>query len=163
MVWTIVNAHYPDLFILGFLFFLGFAQVTSPYQNRINLQWPLMVGFFLAGLLIHGGAQGWWIEPVLSTLTEVPLMLVATILTAFNADAAITYFSTLMPEFTDSLKYLVVAGAVAGGGLTVIANAPNPAGQAILKKYSTAAFLRSGVLMGALAPTIVWLCFYIFH
>jgi hypothetical protein len=162
MVWTIVNAHYPDLFILGFLFFLGFAQVTSPYQNRINLQSPLMVGFFLAGLVIHGGVQGWWIEPVLSTLTELPLMLGATILTAFNDNAAITFFSTLVPEFTDSLKYVVVAGAVAGGGLTVIANAPNPAGQAILKKYFDNGVSPSGLLIGALAPTIiVWLCFYI--
>jgi Na+/H+ antiporter NhaD/arsenite permease-like protein len=114
--------------------------------------------------VIHGGVQGWWIEPVLSTLTEVPLMLVATILTAFNDNAAITFFSTLVPEFTDSLKYVVVAGAVAGGGLTVIANAPNPAGQAILKKYFDNGVSPVGLLMGALAPTIiVWMCFYIFR
>ena len=164
MIWTIVNAHYPPLFILGFLFFLGFAQVTSPYQNRINLQSPLMVGFFLAGLVIHGGVQGWWIEPVLRKLTELPLMLGATILTAFNDNAAITFFSTLVPGFTDSLKYVVVAGAVAGGGLTVIANAPNPAGQAILKKYFDNGVSPAGLLIGAIAPTImVWLCFFIFR
>jgi len=163
MVWTIVNAHYPPLFILGFLFFLGFAQVTAPYQNRINLQSPLLVGFFLAGLVIHGGVQGWWIEPVLGKLTEIPLMAVATILTAFNDNAAITFLSTLVPGFTDSLKYAVVAGAVAGGGLTVIANAPNPAGQAILKKYFDNGVSPAGLLFGALAPTaIVWLCFLFF-
>lgn len=33
----------------------------------------------------------------------------------------------------DDFKYAVVAGAVTGGGLTVIANAPNPAGMTILK------------------------------
>jgi hypothetical protein len=163
MVWTIVNAHYPPLFILGFLFYLGFAQVTSPYQNRINLQSPLLVGFFLAGLVIHGGVQGWWIEPVLGKLTEMPLMAVATILTAFNDNAAITFLSTLVPGFTDSLKYAVVAGAVAGGGLTVIANAPNPAGQAILKKYFDNGVSPAGLLVGAIVPTvIVWLCFLIF-
>ena len=136
MVWTIVNAHYPALFISGLLFFIGFAQVTSPFQNRIDLKPALLVGFFLGGLVIHGGVQGWWIQPVLGNLSEVPLMLGATILTAFNDNAAITFLSTLVPDFTGSLKYAVVAGAVSGGGLTVIANAPNPAGQSIQKKKS---------------------------
>lgn len=157
MGWTIFNAHYPALFIPGMLFFLGFAQVTSPYQNRIELKTPLLVGFFLGGLVIHGGVQGWWIEPVLGSLSEIPLMLGATILTAFNDNAAITFLSTLVPSFTDSLKYAVVAGAVAGGGLTVIANAPNPAGQSLLKGYFENGVSPIGLLKGALAPTaIVW-------
>jgi len=160
MGWTIFNAHYPALFIPGLLFFLGFAQVTSPFQNRIDLKPPLLVGFFLGGLVVHGGVQGWWIEPVLGKLSEIPLMLGATILTAFNDNAAITFLSTLVPGFTDSLKYTVVAGAVAGGGLTVIANAPNPAGQSLLKKHFDGAVSPVGLLKGALVPTIiVWLCF----
>jgi len=163
MGWTIFNAHHPELFIPGLLFFLGFAQVTSPFQNRINLKPALLVGFFLGGLVIHGGVQGWWIAPVLGNLAEVPLMVVSTVLTAFNDNAAITYLSTLVPGFTDSLKYAVVAGAVAGGGLTVIANAPNPAGQAILKKYFENGVSPIGILGGALLPTvIVWLCYLIF-
>ena len=160
MGWTIFNAHYPALFIPGLLFFLGFAQVTSPFQNIIDLKPPLLVGFFLGGLVVHGGVQGWWIEPVLGKLSEIPLMLGATILTAFNDNAAITFLSTLVPGFTDSLKYAVVAGAVAGGGLTVIANAPNPAGQSLLKKHFDNAVSPVGLLKGALVPTIiVWLCF----
>lgn len=163
MGWTIFNAHHPELFIPGLLFFLGFAQVTIPFQNRIDLKAPLLVGFFLGGLVIHGGVQGWWIEPLLSRLGEIPLMLGATILTAFNDNAAITYLSTLVPGFDDSLKYAVVAGAVSGGGLTVIANAPNPAGQSLLKKYFDDAVSPLGLLMGALLPTvIVWLCFALF-
>ena len=160
LAWTIFNAHYPALFIPGMLFFLGFAQVTSPYQNRVNLKPALLVGFFLGGLVIHGGVQGWWIEPVLGSLSEIPLMLGATILTAFNDNAAITFLATLVPTFSDSLKYAVVAGAVAGGGLTVIANAPNPAGQSILKKYFENGVSPVGLLKGALLPTaIVWLVF----
>ena len=163
MGWTIFNAHHPELFIPGLLFFLGFAQVTSPFQNRINLKPALLVGFFLGGLVIHGGVQGWWIAPVLGNLKEVPLMIVSTVLTAFNDNAAITYLSTLVPGFTDSLKYAVVAGAVAGGGLTVIANAPNPAGQSILKKYFEDGVSPVGLLAGAILPTvIVWLCYLIF-
>jgi hypothetical protein len=162
MGWTIFNAHHPALFIPGLLFFLGFAQVTSPFQNRIDLKPALLVGFFLGGLVVHGGVQGWWIAPVLGNLQVIPLMMVSTVLTAFNDNAAITYLSTLVPGFTDSLKYAVVAGAVAGGGLTVIANAPNPAGQAILKKYFENGVSPIGILAGSLLPTvIVWLCFLI--
>jgi hypothetical protein len=115
----------------------------------------LLVGFFLAGLVVHGGLQAWWIEPVLTRLGEVPLFLGATILTAFNDNAAITYLATLVPDFTDPLKYAVVAGAVTGGGLTVIANAPNPAGQNILQRFFPDGVAPLGLLLGALLPTIV--------
>ncbi len=164
MIWTIANAHYPALFIPGMLFFLGFAQVTSPFQNRIDLKAPLLVGFFLGGLVIHGGVQGWWIAPVLGNLKEIPLMFAATVLTAFNDNAAITFLSTLIPDFADNLKYAVVAGAVAGGGLTVIANAPNPAGQSILKKYFENGVSPSGLFKAAIVPTLItWLSYLIFR
>jgi hypothetical protein len=164
MAWTILNAHHPEMFIPGMLFFLGFAEVTKPFQNRVDLKPALLVGFFLGGLVVHGGVQGWWIAPILGNLSEIPLMLGATILTAFNDNAAITFLSTLVPDFTDSLKYTVVAGAVAGGGLTIIANAPNPAGVSILKKYFNNEVSPGGILAGALVPTaIVWLIFLVFR
>ena len=164
MAWTIVNAHHPELFIAGMLFFLGFAEVTKPFQNRIDLKPALMVGFFLGGLVIHGGLQGWWIAPILGNLAKLPLMMIATILTAFNDNAAITFLSTLVPNFTADLKYAVVAGAVAGGGLTIIANAPNPAGVSILKKYFRDEVSPGGILASAVVPTvIVWLIFLVFH
>ncbi len=155
MGWIIFNAHHPQMFIPGMLFFLGFAVVTADYQNNIDLKPALLVGFFLGGLVVHGGVQGWWIEPVLGSLAEFPLMLTATVLTAFNDNAAITYLSTLVPGLTDSLKYAVVAGAVTGGGLTVIANAPNPAGQSILKGYFKDGVSPMGLLKGALIPTLI--------
>jgi len=156
LVWTIVNAHYPQFFLAGMLFFLGFARVTESYQNRIDLKQPLLVGFFLAGLVIHGGLQGWWISPALSRLGELPLMTVATVLTAFNDNAAITFLSTLVPDFSESLKYCVVAGAVIGGGMTVIANAPNPAGQSLLKHYFENGVSPVGLMVAALAPTTIF-------
>jgi len=160
MIWTIANAHYPAIFVSGLLFFIGFSHVTWPFQNNINLKSPMLVGFFLGGLVIHGGLQGWWIAPVLSSLGERPLMLSAMLLTAFDDNAAITYLSTLVPGFTDSLKYAVVAGAVTGGGLTVIANAPNPAGQALLKNYFSNGISPILLLAYALVPTIIMaLCF----
>jgi hypothetical protein len=155
MVWTVVNAHYPALFIGGFLIFLGFAKATASYQSRVDLRAPLLVGFFLGGLVIHGGLQGWWIAPVLASLTEEPLFLAATILTAFNDNALITYLSTLVPDFSDSMKIAVVEGAVTGGGLTVIANAPNPAGQAILSRFFGGVVLPIYLFVGALLPTLI--------
>jgi Na+/H+ antiporter NhaD/arsenite permease-like protein len=106
-------------------------------------------------LVIHGGVQGWWIAPILGSLSEIPLMVGATVLTAFNDNAAITFLATLVPGFTDSLKYAVVAGAVCGGGLTIIANAPNPAGVSLLKKYFNYKVSPGGILAGALVPTII--------
>lgn len=160
MAFTVLVAHYPPLFIGGFLFFLAFTQATAHHQGKLDLKAPLLVGFFLAGLVIHGGLQGWWIEPVLKSLGEVPLFLGATILTAFNDNAAITYLATLVPGFSDPLKYAVVAGAVTGGGLTVIANAPNPAGQAILQRFFPGGVSPLGLAVAALAPTcILGLCF----
>ena len=163
MAWTIVNAHHPVLFVSGLLFFLGFASVTADYQNRIDLKAPLLVGFFLGGLVTLGGLQGWWIAPVLGSLSPLPLAMVSTLLTAFNDNAAITFLSTLIPDFTDALKYAVVAGAVAGGGLTVIANAPNPAGQAILNKHFEDGIAPAGLLKAAAVPTVImFLAFAVF-
>ena len=152
---TVWMAHEPALFIGGFLFFLGFARATGHHQSKLDLGPPLLVGFFLAGLVIHGGLQAWWIQPVLGSLGEVPLFAGATILTAFNDNALITYLATLVPGFTEHLKFAVVAGAVTGGGLTVIANAPNPAGQSILQRYFTDGVSPLGLLLGALVPTLL--------
>jgi hypothetical protein len=155
MAWIVFNSHYPALFLGGFLFFLGFARATAVYQSRIELKTPLLVGFFLAGLVIHGGLQGWWIAPVLGSLAEIPLFLAATLLTAFNDNALITYLATLVPGLEHELRLAVVQGAVVGGGLTVIANAPNPAGQAILYSFFGGAISPLRLLIGAMLPTLV--------
>ncbi len=153
--WTVFTAHYPGLLLGGFLFFLGFTRATAPYQSRLELKTPLLVGFFLAGLVIHGGLQGWWIAPVLGRLAETPLFLSATALTAVNDNALITYLATLVPSLSNELKLAVVQGAVVGGGLTVIANAPNPAGQALLGRFFDGAISPLGLLRGALIPTLI--------
>jgi len=160
MVWSVLNSHSPALLIGGFLFFLAFLEVTQEFQSELQLRSPLLVGFFLAGLVIHGGLQQWWLGPMLSRLGEVPLMLGAAVLTAFNDNAAITYLAAQVPTLSDSLKYAVLAGALAGGGLTVIANAPNPAGQAILARHFPAGIAPLGLFLGALPATaIMILCF----
>ncbi len=159
---TVWMAHHPALFVGGFLFFLAFAQATAHHQKPVELRGPLLVGFFLAGLVIHGGLQAWWIEPVLGSLSAAPLFAGATILTAFNDNALITYLATLVPGFTEGLKFSVVAGAVTGGGLTVIANAPNPAGQSILQRYFPGGVSPLGLFGAALVPTIIVALSFIF-
>lgn len=161
LIWTVVNAEVPVLFLAGFLFFLGFYQVTEFYQNRLDLKTALMVAFFLSGILIHGTLQSWWISPLLSSLQPLPLTIVATLLTAFNDNAAITYLSSLVPNFPDSLKYAVVSGALAGGGLTVIANSPNPVGLSVLKKYFKSGISAGMLLKYALLPTVISLIMFI--
>ncbi len=153
--WTVFTAHDPAFFIGGFLFLLAFTAATEHHQNPMSLKPAILVGFFLAALVIHGGLQGWWIAPVLASLSEVPLLLGAMTLTAVNDNAAITYLATLVPDFSAAMKYAVVAGAVIGGGLTVIANAPNPAGQSILADYFEDGVSPGGLFLGALIPTIV--------
>lgn len=164
MLWTVLFAHFPPLFIGGFLFFLAFSKATQHHQNPIALKGPILVGFFLAGLVVHGGLQGWWLQPIISSLGEWPLFLGSTLLTSFNDNAAITYLASQVNDLSDSLKYAVLAGAVAGGGLTVIANAPNPAGQAILGRFFGDGVSPLKLLLAALLPTgIVILCFMLFR
>ena len=155
MAWTVMNAHYPAIFLGAFLFFLGFVKATSAYQSEVLLKSPLLVGFFLAGLVIHGGLQGWWIAPLLGSLSETPLFFGAAFLTAFNDNALITYLATLVPDMSEGAKMAVVEGAVTGGGLTVIANAPNPAGQAILSPFFNGGIGPLYLMAGALLPTAV--------
>jgi hypothetical protein len=155
IVWTVVNAHYPVLFLAGFLFFLGFDRATAAYSTLADFKTPLLVGFFLAGLVVHGGLQAWWIAPVLSSLSETPMFIGATFLTSFNDNALITYLATLVPHLHEGVQHAVVQGAVTGGGLTVIANAPNPAGRALLGRFFDDAVHPLYLLAGAALPTLI--------
>ena len=165
IAWTVATGHYPTLVIVGFLFYLAFVQATSRHQEIASVRGPLLVGFFLASLVLHGTCQQWWLGPVLGGLSEWPLMISATILTGFNDNAAITYLASLVPNFSEQLKYAVMAGAVTGGGLTVIANAPNPVGQAILgKEFGQNGVSPLGLFLAAIIPTIiVGACFMLFR
>lgn len=174
LAWTVWNLHHPPLFVAGFLYFIAFAAATQHHQDEFNIKGPILVGFFLAGLVVHGILQQWWIAPVLGSLGELPLFIGATVLTAFNDNAAITFLASQVPQFDAThaadpayarlLQYAVVAGAVCGGGLTVIANAPNPAGQTLLGKYFPDGVSPLKLLLGALIPTLIMgICFWFFR
>ena len=153
---VVVFAHHPVVFMGLLLFFLGFAHAYERFQDRLILREGLLVAFFLAGLVVLGGQQKWWLQPMLAGMDSTTLFFGATMLTAITDNAALTYLGSLMDAPSAEFKYALVAGAVTGGGLTVIANAPNPAGFSILKgSFEDEAIHPLGLLAAALPPTLV--------
>ena len=152
----VLMAHHPTVFLGVFLFFLGLTAITQEFQERVKLRESLLVAFFLAGLVVLGGLQSWWLEPLIRHLDTLPLFLGATALTAFTDNAALTYLGSQIPQVSEGFKYALVAGAVAGGGMTVIANAPNPAGFSILREsFGPEGISPAGLAAGAAIPTLV--------
>ncbi|MES2261279.1 MAG: putative Na+/H+ antiporter [Pseudomonadota bacterium] len=153
---VVVFAHHPAVFIGLFLLFLGVAHAYERHQDRLMLREGLMVALFLASLVVLGGQQQWWLQPALMGMSGDAVFYGATALTAIADNAALTYLGSLVDGLSDGFKYALVTGAVSGGGLSVIANAPNPAGVAILRRYFDDGVVSPlGLLLGALAPTLV--------
>jgi len=159
---VVALAHHPVLFLGLFLFFLGYTQAYARYQSPLILKEGLLVGFFLAGLVVLGGLQQWWLQPIVSGLAPVALFFGAVGLTAVTDNAALTYLGSLIEGISSASQYMLVAGAVTGGGLTVIANAPNPAGVALLKAgFNEGSIGALGLLLGARLPTAVAALFFL--
>jgi hypothetical protein len=153
---VVVFAHHPAIFVGLFLFFLGVVYAYPQHQNHLILREGLLVAFFLAGLVVLGGQQQWWLQPVLMSMSSDEVFFGAIALTALVDNAALTYLGSLVEGLSDSFKYALAAGAVTGGGLTIIANAPNPAGVAILRGYFADHTVHPmGLLVAALPPTII--------
>ncbi|MFO7188497.1 MAG: putative Na+/H+ antiporter [Pseudomonadota bacterium] len=152
----VVFAHHPVVFMSLFLFFLGVATAYERFQDRLILREGLLVAFFLGGLVTLGGMQQWWLQELLGGMSADAVYYGAAALTAITDNAALTYLGSLVQGLSDEFKYSLVAGAVAGGGLTVIANAPNPAGFAILRDdFENGAINALGLLVAAALPTLV--------
>ena len=153
---VVIFAHHPSVFMGLFLFFLGFTTAYQRHQDALILREALLVAFFLAGLVVLGGMQQWWLQPVLLGMDSTAVFFGATALTAITDNAALTYLGSLVEGLSEEFKIALVAGAVTGGGLTVIANAPNPAGVAILRgNFTNSTIHPLGLLAAAIAPTVV--------
>jgi hypothetical protein len=160
---VVASAHHADVFFGVFILFLGLVKATQKHQDALKLREGLLVGFFLAGLVMLGSLQAYWLKPLIESLSGSALYYGATALTAITDNAALTYLGSLVEGISDELKYALVAGAVTGGGLTVIANAPNPAGVGILHGASVfkgGGISPLGLLLGALFPTAVAILFF---
>jgi hypothetical protein len=151
----IMTSHQPKIFFLIFIIFLGFIRITKAHQDRLQIKEAAKVGIFLSGLIVLGTLQAWWLRPLLQSMNHLALFISTTALTGLTDNASLTYLGSMV-DLNDSLKYALVAGAVAGGGLTVIANAPNPIAIGILKEN----FGKEGInpitlLLWAIIPTII--------
>ena len=153
---VVAGAHHPAMFMGVFLLFLGVSHAYPQHQDRLILREGLLVAFFLAGLVVLGGQQQWWLQPLLTGMGNDTVFVGATLLTAVTDNAALTYLGSLVEGLSDAFKYALLTGAVTGGGLTIIANAPNPAGIAILRgQFEDEAVSPLGLLAAALPPTLV--------
>ncbi|NLY26473.1 MAG: hypothetical protein GX049_02825 [Alcaligenaceae bacterium] len=156
LVGVVLAAHHPIVFLGFMMLFIGYAEAYPQHQSRLLIREGLMVGFFLAGLVLLGGLQKWWLQDLLAGLSPTVLYWGATFLTAITDNAALTYLGSLVEGTNEAWKYMLVAGAVTGGGLTVIANAPNPAGFSILKNcFPDGAISPLNLLAAASVPTLV--------
>ena len=156
LVLVVVFGHHPVVFLGLFLFFLGFTTAYPRHQSPLILREALLVAFFLAGLVVLGGQQQWWLGPLLMGLDADAVFFGAVALTAITDNAALTYLGSLVEGLSSEFQVALVAGAVTGGGLTVIANAPNPAGATILKeKFRNNTIHPMGLLLAALPPTLI--------
>jgi hypothetical protein len=156
LVLVVLTAHHMAVFMGIFLLFIGVMSITEPHQDSLQIRQSLLVAYFLAGLVVLGKPQSWWLSPIISSLSELPLFLGSMGLTAFTDNAALTFLGAQVPNLSDPLKHALVAGAVTGGGLTVIANAPNPAGYGILKdRFGPEGIHPGRLVLAALLPTAI--------
>lgn len=162
LIAIVLSAHHMPIFMGLLLLFVGFAHAYSRHQNPLLIREGLMVGFFLAGLVVLGGLQKWWLQDLLGGLPPTVLYWGSAALTALTDNAALTYLGSLVEGTSETWRYMLVAGAVTGGGLTVIANAPNPAGFAILKgTFPDGAISPLKLLAAALPPTLIAAFFFL--
>jgi hypothetical protein len=156
LVAIVMLAHHSILFISLLLLFMGFVQAYERYQSPLILKEALLVGFFLAGLVVLGGLQQWWLQPIVTGLEPVALFWGGLGLTAVTDNAALTYLGSLIEGLSFPAQYMLMGGAVTGGGLTVIANAPNPAGVALLRQgFEDQSVGAGGLFLGACLPTAI--------
>jgi predicted cation transporter len=159
---VVATAHHVAVFTVLLLAFLAVVKLTGEHQSPLLLKNGFLVALFLAGLVVLGAPQRWWLEPILTNLSSLSLFLGAMGLTAFTDNAALTYLGSQVPGLSDASKYALVAGSVVGGGLTVIANAPNPVGYGILNpSFGKEGVSPLGLAASAVPPTIIAaVCFW---
>lgn len=164
IILCVLSVHHPSFVIGLFILFLGFYSITRELQSEVKIKESMLVGFFLGGLVILTAKQGWWLKPILSSIENFQLYFGTLLLAPVTDNAAITSLASQVTTLSENSKYLIVSAAVVGGGMTIIANAPNPAGYALLRAYCPGKNLKPlKLLLSALVPTVVagiifWVC-----
>ncbi|MEZ5315595.1 MAG: putative Na+/H+ antiporter [Chlamydiales bacterium] len=164
LVLIVITGEITLIFLGIFLLFLGFWKATTFYQTPLHLQSAVLVGFFFASLIIHGELQSWWIIPLMQNLNYFGAMGVSFLLSAFMDNAVISYITLELPKYDDLKHYLVIVGAMSAGSLTVIANAPNPVGHALLRGSFNGKISFFFLFLGGVMPALIYLfLFWIFQ
>lgn len=159
---VVFMAHFEIYFLSLFFIFVILTTQTKNYQDGLKFKEAFLVGFFLAGLIVFGSLQKWWLTPILQAMTDKTLFFVATGLTAITDNAALTYLGSQVEGLSETSKWAMVSGALAGGGLTILANAPNPAGFSILsEKFPQKSLNALKLFKAALLPTAVTIVFFL--
>jgi hypothetical protein len=132
------------------------AQDLKDSGQGLKIHEAFLVAVFLASLVVFGELQKWWLQPLLAHLSNSGLFFGATALTSIVDNAALTYLGSQVEGLSDFAKYAIVAGALAGGGLTILANAPNPVGYSILiSKFPGKKMSHLRLFQAAMIPTLV--------
>lgn len=155
LFFLVLSASYSSIAMGIFLLFLGLVSVTRKFQDAMRIRESLLVAFFLGGIVFFGPLQKWWLAPLLAQLDQYTLYLGACLLTAVTDNAALTYLGSQVQGLSQASQYYLVAGAIAGGGLTIIANAPNAAGFSILQNRFENGLNPFKLFIAALIPTLI--------
>ena len=159
----ILSLHHPIVLILTLFLFVVFSKLTAKFQDNLRWKESFLVAFFLMGLLILGSFQYWWLQPIITQLSDKTVFLAAISLTAITDNAALTYLGAQVPNLKESAKWALVSGALAGGGLTILANAPNPVGFSLLiSKFPNRVLMSGKLLVAALIPTLIAVASFFF-
>lgn len=154
---AIMSVRSVPLLMIGILIlYLGLHQFTIFYQNSIRVTKVCCVGLFYAGLLILGGLQEWWMLVIMHRMSDFGYMFTSYILSMFLDNVLVNYLVHNLSVATDCFLYLVIAGCMSAGGVTILANAPNIVGYLIIKPF----FPTSPVSLGrlfvfALGPSLI--------
>jgi hypothetical protein len=91
---VVMFAHHPTIFMGLLLFFIGYSAAYPRHHDTLILREALLVAFFLAGLVVLGGQQRWWLQPLLTSMSPSAVFYGATALTAVTDNAALTYLGS---------------------------------------------------------------------
>ncbi|AAP05554.1 putative Na+/H+ antiporter [Chlamydia caviae] len=153
---VILARSVPLLMAAIFLFYLGFQKFTIFYQHSINISKVCFVGLFYAGLVIFGELQEWWVLELMHRMSDFGYIITSYTLSIFLDNALVNYLVHNLPVATDCFLYLVIAGCMSAGGLTIVSNMPNIVGYLILRPSFPSSSLSLGWLfLFALGPSII--------
>lgn len=161
LTWISLNSSYPTIVMGAFVLYLGIYQATAAYQKFMDLREPLLIGFFLSSLIVLSGLQVWWIEPIVEGLHERGLYVASLMLSAFTHNTSNTILYSHLPHLTYPIKYLLVSGALVGGGMTIMANGPNLMAYSLLNNYFDWDISFARLFLAALVPVLALSFFFL--